>query len=90
MSPPDETPSGTAEVAMNATPRTSLDNRAIGAFGARLGPRDAYRFAQGEEVEIPETWDCPRCGLPASLDSENPPPPPEDKTNPMPPPRPSR
>ena len=21
-----------------------------GAFGARLGPRDAYRFAQGEEV----------------------------------------
>ena len=27
------------------------------------------------EAEIPESWDCPRCGLPASLDSENPPPP---------------
>ena len=26
---------------------------------------------------IPESWDCPRCGLPASLDSENPPPPPK-------------
>jgi len=27
------------------------------------------------EAQIPESWDCPRCGLPASLDSENPPPP---------------
>jgi len=26
---------------------------------------------------VPETWDCPRCGLPANLDSENPPPPPK-------------
>ena len=29
------------------------------------------------DAVIPETWDCPRCGLPASLDSENPPPPPK-------------
>jgi hypothetical protein len=29
------------------------------------------------EAAAPETWDCPRCGLPASLDSENPPPPPK-------------
>ncbi|HNA97918.1 MAG TPA: RNA polymerase-binding protein RbpA [Marmoricola sp.] len=28
------------------------------------------------EAEVPESWDCPRCGLPASLDCENPPPPP--------------
>jgi hypothetical protein len=27
------------------------------------------------EAQIPESWDCPRCGLQASLDSENPPPP---------------
>ena len=27
-----------------------------------------------EEVTVPETWDCPRCGLPASMDAENPPP----------------
>ena len=26
------------------------------------------------EAQIPASWDCPRCGLPASLDSENPPP----------------
>ncbi len=25
------------------------------------------------EAELPETWDCPRCGMPASLDQANPP-----------------
>lgn len=25
------------------------------------------------EVSIPETWDCPRCGLPAGQDQEHPP-----------------
>ena len=25
------------------------------------------------EAEIPESWDCPRCGLPAGRDKENPP-----------------
>ncbi len=29
------------------------------------------------EAQIPASWDCPRCGLPASLDSENPPPAPK-------------
>lgn len=29
------------------------------------------------EALAPDTWDCPRCGLPASLDSDNPPPPPK-------------
>jgi hypothetical protein len=29
------------------------------------------------EAKIPESWDCPRCGLPASQDSANPPPPPK-------------
>jgi hypothetical protein len=27
------------------------------------------------EAEVPELWDCPRCGLPANLDADNPPPP---------------
>lgn len=26
------------------------------------------------EAVVPESWDCPRCGLPAGLDSENAPP----------------
>ena len=25
------------------------------------------------EAAIPETWDCPRCGLPAGRDKDNPP-----------------
>ncbi|MFN8156643.1 MAG: RNA polymerase-binding protein RbpA [Candidatus Nanopelagicales bacterium] len=25
------------------------------------------------EAAVPETWDCPRCGLPAGQDRENPP-----------------
>ena len=29
------------------------------------------------EAQVPESWDCPRCGLPASLDSANPPPAPK-------------
>jgi hypothetical protein len=29
------------------------------------------------EAQIPDSWDCPRCGLPASLDSDNPPPAPK-------------
>lgn len=29
------------------------------------------------EAAVPASWDCPRCGLPASLDHDNPPPPPK-------------
>ena len=29
------------------------------------------------EAQIPEIWDCPRCGFPASRDRENPPAPPK-------------
>ena len=29
------------------------------------------------DAVVPESWDCPKCGLPASLDSENPPPAPK-------------
>ena len=29
------------------------------------------------EATAPEAWDCPKCGLPASQDSENPPPAPK-------------
>jgi hypothetical protein len=33
------------------------------------------RPAFAAEAQVPEFWDCPRCGLPANLDSANPPPP---------------
>ncbi|GAB2481295.1 RNA polymerase-binding protein RbpA [Luteococcus sediminum] len=35
------------------------------------------RPAFAVEAQVPEEWDCPRCGLPANRDSENPPPPPK-------------
>jgi len=33
-------------------------------------------FAQEPDLEIPQEWDCPRCGFPAGLDRDNPPAPP--------------
>ena len=35
------------------------------------------RPAFAAEAQVPATWDCPRCGLPASLDCDNPPPAPK-------------
>lgn len=35
------------------------------------------RPAFAADAQIPETWDCPRCGLPANMDEHNPPPPPK-------------
>jgi hypothetical protein len=37
------------------------------ARGHRTGPSFAF------EAVIPDVWDCPRCGLPAGRDQENPP-----------------
>lgn len=47
--------------------------------------RISYFCAKGHETrpafavdaEIPEEWECTRCGLPANLDENNPPPPPK-------------
>jgi hypothetical protein len=30
-------------------------------------------FAIGDDQEVPVEWDCPKCGLPAGLDPDNPP-----------------
>ncbi|KQS63577.1 electron transporter [Modestobacter sp. Leaf380] len=37
------------------------------------------RIAFACDVEVPETWDCPRCGLPAGQDEANPPPAPRNE-----------
>lgn len=36
-----------------------------------------FEVAFAAEAVIPDTWDCPRCGLPANMDEANPPPPPK-------------
>ena len=33
-------------------------------------------FAEDAHVQVPDTWDCPRCGFPAGRDKDNPPAPP--------------
>jgi len=33
-------------------------------------------FAEEANAQIPENWDCPRCGFPAGRDKDNPPAPP--------------
>jgi hypothetical protein len=32
-----------------------------------------------DDAQVPETWDCPRCGFPASRDQQNPPAPPRNE-----------
>ena len=39
------------------------------------GHRSVVTFAV--EAAVPDSWDCPKCGLPASVDSDNPPPAPK-------------
>ena len=51
--------------------------------GAKLRPRSRIPFwcanrhetrvAFASDADVPELWDCPRCGLPAGQDEQNPP-----------------
>ena len=41
------------------------------------GHRSVMQFSI--EATAPGSWDCPKCGLPASLDSDNPPPAPKNE-----------
>lgn len=59
-------PMGEAERG-DAAPRVRI------SYFCEQGHRSDLRFAI--EVAVPESWDCPRCGMPASQDAENPPPP---------------
>jgi hypothetical protein len=61
-------PMGEAERG-EAAPRQQI------AFFCANQHRSIIAFAV--EALIPETWDCPKCGLPASIDQGNPPPPPK-------------
>lgn len=45
------------------------------AFWCANGHESRPSFAA--DAEIPELWDCPRCGFPASQDRDNPPAPPK-------------
>ena len=54
-----------------AAPRQSID------YFCSSGHRTLIAFAV--EAVVPESWDCPRCGMPASMDADNPPPVPKNE-----------
>ena len=61
--PMGEAERGEAAPRQNVTYFCSNEHRTLIAFAV--------------EASVPDTWDCPRCGLPASLDCDNPPPAPK-------------
>ncbi len=46
------------------------------SFYCSLGHETRPAFAM--DAAVPESWDCPRCGMPANTDPLNPPPPPKN------------
>lgn len=47
--------------------------REVFSYYCAKGHVTSPSFAITEDREIPAEWDCPKCGLPAGLDPENPP-----------------
>ena len=55
-------------------PSAARPRRGTDLVLVRQRARDPAAFAA--DAEVPELWDCPRCGLPAGQDQQNPPAPP--------------
>lgn len=58
---------------MGENERGELAPRVEVSYWCANGHESRPSFAAEQEVEIPEEWDCTRCGLPAGLDPANPP-----------------
>lgn len=58
---------------MGEAERGELAPRIKVSYWCAQGHEIQPSFAVEAETEIPELWDCPRCGLPAGQDRENPP-----------------
>jgi hypothetical protein len=56
-----------------AAPRVTI------SFWCVNGHETRPSFVADVATLIPELWDCPRCGLPAGMDRENPPPAPKNE-----------
>ena len=57
---------------MGETERGELESRVYVTFYCQKGHAASHAFAH--DAEIPELWDCPKCGLPSGQDERNPPP----------------
>ena len=58
---------------MGEAERGEAAPRVYVSYWCETGHETRPSFAQETGIEIPETWDCPRCGLPAGQDKANPP-----------------
>ncbi|MGC0250645.1 MULTISPECIES: RNA polymerase-binding protein RbpA [unclassified Pseudactinotalea] len=65
-------PMGEAERG-DAAPRVHV------SYWCAAGHETRPSFAQEAGIEIPETWDCPRCGMPAGQNQSSPPEPPRNE-----------
>lgn len=61
---------------MGEAERGETAPRVFVSYYCANGHENTPSFAQEQNLVIPESWDCPRCGLPAGQDAENPPSPP--------------
>jgi hypothetical protein len=57
---------------MGESERGESARRTLVSFWCSNGHQTTPSFAH--DAELPSTWDCPRCGLPANTDEKNPPP----------------
>lgn len=64
---------------MGEAERGILAPRVTISFWCSRGHHTQPWFSMEEDCEIPEIWDCPRCGLPAGQDPDNPPEPPKNE-----------
>ncbi|WP_102508779.1 RNA polymerase-binding protein RbpA [Sanguibacter massiliensis] len=58
---------------MGEAERGDLAERHSVAYWCANGHQTRATFAIGPSTEIPEQWDCTRCGYPAGLDADAPP-----------------
>lgn len=58
---------------MGESERGESAPRIVISYWCSNGHETRPSFAEDEEIEVPEVWDCPRCGLPAGQDKDNPP-----------------
>ena len=57
---------------MGESERGEAAARVVVSFWCSNGHETRPSFAT--DADLPATWDCPRCGLPANTDEKNPPP----------------
>jgi rubredoxin len=64
---------------MGEAERGDAAPRVVVSFWCANGHETRPSFAEETGGQVPESWDCPRCGFPAGQDRANPPAPPRNE-----------